>query len=142
MSRSVLVVGLGLGVAVLAGSRTAAALSESEIKVHVPFAFEVGSQVLPAGDYLVEQPSLLDPEQLVIRGADGSSTSFYLKSVTLLEGFGQAKLVFDRYGRQAFLHAIQVPGQKEALVATSLAERVAARDLAGSGGGGAAGGSR
>ncbi len=133
MHRSLLAVGLCLGVAVFAGARNASALSETEIKVHVPFAFEVDNQALPAGDYLIEQPFLLDPEQLVIRGTDGSSTSFYLRGVTPFEGFGRAELVFDRYGRQEFLHGLQLPGRKEVLVATARDERVAARELAAAG---------
>ncbi len=128
MSRFVLAVGLGLGVAAFASSRAEALVIE-KLSMHVPFAFEVGSVALPAGDYQIVPASILDTRVLEIRDSSGRRSSFFtVLGDVPVTSLRHAELVFDRYGSRVFLRAIRVPGQGEAALVVSSEERRAARE--------------
>ena len=98
------------GVSFAQTSRQAAAV------VEVPFAFVVGNQTFPAGDY--EFHSLLNPvagkdtiDVVVVRSIDGQ---LYRAIVTHVMGraeFGRSRVVFTRSGGRAFLSEVWEPGK-------------------------------
>jgi hypothetical protein len=118
---------LGLGLAASFAS-PALALAPERLAVHVPFAFSVADETLPAGDYSISPLSDVDRDVLEIRSADGR------KAVLVGSEDGEPasrtskpELVFDRYGNQEFLHAIRLPEETGAVLTASEAELQAVR---------------
>jgi hypothetical protein len=90
---------------------TLAMNAQSEVvTVHVPFAFEAGAKLLPAGDYRVDRGEASNI--LVIHGASGSSSAFLTMIVDSAAKANTASLVFARQGGTLVLSAIRLPGQE------------------------------
>ena len=131
MRRSLFVAALGLGLVGLASS-PALALSSNGVTAHVPFAFSVRNESFPAGDYLIKPLDELSPQVLVIRSADGRHSAIVMATEAEPEARGaQPALVFDRYGKLEFLHAVELPEETGAMLRTSSAEIQAARSEGG-----------
>lgn len=87
-----------LGSLLLLGAGSA--LAGPVVTVKVPFSFAVGDQVLPAGEYRVEQ-DVSNPDVLIIRSAHAGHVAMITRSV---EAAGedpageQSALVFTRDG--------------------------------------------
>ncbi len=96
----------GLSAAVLMISSFASAsyahAQGREIKVNVPFAFENGSQHLPAGIYTIQMEN---EHVLLIRGAKASGLSMTNPQETL-HAPQTSKVVFRKYGDQYFLREV------------------------------------
>jgi hypothetical protein len=113
------------------GSASEARAQETELVAHVPFAFIVGSSVMPAGSYVVKDESE-DSSVLAIASADGKR---FVNTLTipssLQDTTGQARLVFDKVGSQYFLARITPAGSEERdiLIKPAAAEREVAVDL-------------
>jgi len=108
-----LVTTLGLGLVLAAGARPAQALSDETIRAHIPFAFHVYGTTLPAGDYVIKSADMLSPGILLVQKTDDSASAFFLtENATPKTSIGHSELVFDRYGKERFLHAIWVPGDQ------------------------------
>jgi hypothetical protein len=77
------------------------------LKANVPFEFRVGSVVMPAGEYVLEQSG----RTLFVRGTEGPGRSI----ITLAHpayrpaAQGPGKLVFNRYGNDYFLSKVWSP---------------------------------
>ncbi len=109
------VVALGVGVAALAGVRPAAALS-TRMDVHVPFAFHVGQASLPAGEYLIEPNSAVNPSVLLIRSIDGRHAALILARPGESPLPTKDELIFDRSGSQETLQAVSFTGEETVVV--------------------------
>ena len=128
MLRTLTLATLGF-VAVAAGP--AFAMGPETIVVHVPFAFSVYNVTMPAGDYRVHPLSDLDHNVVEIRSVDGQHAALVLTEDAPAEGRGaHPELVFDRYGRKNFLHAVELPEALGATLPTTRSEIMAARALA------------
>lgn len=105
---------LAAGCFLSAGS--ALAQTAHEVRVNVPFAFVVGTKVLPAGNYRIDQETspasanevlIQDIDHprfaVLVRGSDGP----WEVLATSAEERGQ--LVFDGYGKYRFLREIRGP---------------------------------
>lgn len=99
--------------------------SSGRITVDIPFAFTAGKVTLPAGKYVVEQPSVINNVRL-IRSADGKAKTYLatMSNDTARMAQSNAKLVFNRYGDTYFLSQIWEAGSSVAHeVPKSAAER-------------------
>ena len=111
-------------VVLVAVSAQAQSRSNQQLRFHVPFAFNAGNSVLPAGDYRVTivNPSS-DHSVLRITSSDGKSTM--IRTVDI-EGWAapKAKLSFRHYGDRYFLAQVWMAGESTGLVApTSKSEK-------------------
>jgi len=130
MRRTLNVAALGLGLVGVASS-PALAMGPEALIAHIPFAFHVRSESFPAGDYRISPLSDLQRNVVEIRSTDGRHAGFVLTEETApAKRDSQPKLVFDRYGKQVFMHAIRVPEDSGAIVTPSRSEIQAARALA------------
>ena len=94
---------------VAALAATAAFAQDSALlKATVPFAFIAGKQVLPAGQYTVDQGPAAGV--LMIRSADGGRTAIVLAQPASSAAPHAASLVFHRYGSTCFLSEVWSPG--------------------------------
>ncbi len=126
MDRRLLGVAIGLGLAAFVWATPAAAFPV-EVTAHVPFAFHVGRQVLPAGNYMIQNESGTELGLLMIRSENGRDSALFLTRDTYREGpvTAQAKLLFDRYGNKTFLHAVRLPDQRDVLAVSRTEVRAA-----------------
>ena len=104
-----IVVTLGLFGALCAGAQAQSA--GGEMKVHVPFDFEVGRQTLPAGDYRIEIVGrLTDTKIISIKRIGGRGARLVLATPSdSRKAGGAAGLVFDRVGVRYFLSQVWAP---------------------------------
>lgn len=77
-----------------------------DVKVDVPFAFNVGAQSLPAGNYIVEA---VDDSHVRIFNSKTAGL-FVTTQAALRTASDGSKLVFHRYGDTYFLSAVWVTG--------------------------------
>ena len=90
--RSAILKSAMVGAVLLLASGTARA---SEIlQVNVPFAFQVGRELFPAGHYMVEEDNLAGPSVLLIRGMHSPQAAFVLTQTAAGEGPGRPALQF------------------------------------------------
>jgi hypothetical protein len=97
------------------------------VKAHLPFAFQVGEQRMPAGNYVIGSLGITEPSLIEVRrtGAAGPAAIF----LTVPEGSGtvrHARMVFDTVGKRKYLRAILIPGQPGAQFPVARAEIEAA----------------
>lgn len=98
----VIVVALAVGVA--------SAQSAAPVTFRTPFAFVIGDQVVPAGQYTVRLVAA--PGTLWFRSADGK-VSVFLRSIPLQKPDAETRirLVFHRYGVHYYISEIWTPGE-------------------------------
>lgn len=98
-----------LAIGVLASAPTAIAQSSgSTVKVNIPFAFQAGSQRLPAGIYHI---ALMSDQQVLFRGPGRDASGFVMfHSAQTLNAASKSSVVFDRYGNSYYLHQIWTAG--------------------------------
>jgi len=76
---------------------------QSPFLINVPFAFSVGTQMFPAGEYRVQE---IRQGTLYIRGVDSTASAFVISSSTSkAERPSLSKLVFRRYGSDRYFLA-------------------------------------
>jgi hypothetical protein len=115
-----------LGVSTQAQSR-----SSQQLRVDIPFAFNVGNTLLPAGEYRVKvvNPSS-DRSVLQIASLDGRTTMM-VRTVDI-EGWStsRAKLTFRQYGDQYFLAQVWMAAESAGFATPhSSAEKTRRRQL-------------
>ena len=118
-------------VVLVAISAQAQSRNDQQLRFHVPFAFNAGNSVLPAGDYRVAivNPSS-DHSVLRITSSDGKSTTM-IRTVDV-EGWAapKAKMSFRHYGDRYFLAQVWMAGESTGLVApTSKTEKALRQQL-------------
>jgi hypothetical protein len=78
------------------------------LSVKVPFSFVAGGKVMPAGSYIIEQPS--NGGVLLIRGDQPNSTAMVLSVNAGPTNLNHAGVTFSRQGSAVVLSNIDVPG--------------------------------
>jgi hypothetical protein len=73
-------------------------------KFTVPFEFNVGDEVLPAGDYTV----LVENQTIRLRKSDGNANviAIFRRTITANHGDNEVKLTFRQYGDQVYLSQV------------------------------------
>lgn len=103
---SFLVCGLAIGL-IATTPKANAQSSGKTVKVDIPFAFQVGSQHMPAGRYDVD---LKSPAVILLRGPSNASRFISMHSAERNLASNNASMVFDVYGNKYFLHQIWTVG--------------------------------
>jgi hypothetical protein len=119
-----------LSIALLMAVVSVQAQSSGKLEVNIPFEFQIGSQMLPAGEYSVKR---LTQNSVLVRSADGKQSAIAQtpRAVTANgnEKALQEKLVFNQYGNQYFLSQVwMVRGSDGRELYKSDAEHRAARE--------------
>jgi hypothetical protein len=121
---------------VLVGSMAVAAqaqtVSRAQVRVDIPFQFNVGNTTMPAGEYLVQQLNpASDAATLQFSRKDGGANAIINMIGAIGDGRAMTKLSFRRYGNQYYFGEVWVDGGKDGLQAPkSKAERATQRELA------------
>jgi hypothetical protein len=124
MQKRLLLTALGVALVAVAGVVPASAMATQEIKAHIPFNFVVENTNLPAGEYTISPLGIDDPSVLVLRSADDKVAIEFLTNPTKPDKpLNSAELVFDRYGKKEFLHAVLVPDDASAELPVSTSQR-------------------
>ncbi len=110
----------------LAAAAILAAQIRPLLHANVPFAFHVGNDVMPAGEYRI---SALQPgSRVVLITAVHSGAAVLVQTLLSGERAGQtAKLIFDRYGETYFLREVWIPAFDVRQLHRSKAEQEYAR---------------
>jgi hypothetical protein len=118
-----------LAIVILTGAFTVSAnaqtASTQKVVANVPFAFNVGNTILPAGKYTITvvNPSS-DRKILQIRNANGRASAIVLTNAVAGIVSDDAKLTFKRYGDRYFFAEAQMAGDSTSFAALkSHAER-------------------
>jgi hypothetical protein len=109
------------------------AQSDLQVRVTIPFDFMVGLERLPAGDYSLRQHTTAQGVMVIRNKDDGKSLMFMAVFGESLVPRGQARLVFNRYQDQYFLHQIWTTEVNQYELPKSRTERSIEKDLALSG---------
>lgn len=120
----------------LIGSMAVAAQAQNnglrQLTANIPFQFNVGNKVMPAGEYLVR--SVSDDCSIVvlnIQSRDGRAGAMLLMRTLGGKAQPSAKLTFNRYGNQYFFAQAWLDGNGDGLqAAKSRAERDTQREFA------------
>jgi hypothetical protein len=81
-------------------------------KVNIPFAFQMGTQTLPAGMYQIDR----DSGHLVLLRGPGKAAGFVnMHDAIRFRPAAQGTIVFDRYGDKYYLHQIWTAGSTNGL---------------------------
>ena len=105
MKKQILSVAAAFLLSTIAAARCGA--QQNALEVNVPFAFEVGNKMLPAGEYRIGRVSSGDETVQLIRQSDGDA--FIIVTTLAVERTGKplsASLVLNRYGNDYFLAEI------------------------------------
>src|SRR5712691_1696430 len=93
------IVALAFATAVVSNAQS----SNQKVVADIPFAFVVGDQSMPAGEYAARAASA-DGKGLMIRSADGRRAAIRLtNAIQPRRDESDARLVFHRYGERYFL---------------------------------------
>jgi hypothetical protein len=121
---------------VLIGSVVVAAQAQSSgrthLRVNIPFQFNVGNKLMPAGEYVVRSVSY-DSSNVVLKieNRDGEAKAMLMTRTIDGKAQNSAKLIFNRYGSQYFFGQLWVDGDGDGLQAPKCrAERAAQREFA------------
>jgi hypothetical protein len=103
---------LGCSLALVAfapGSRAMAQNSTLHLIANVPFDFQSGSEMLPAGRYDIQQSA---NHVLILRGTNQNRSQMLVAFINAeaLKPSDHGKLLFHRYGNRYFLYQIWSPG--------------------------------
>jgi hypothetical protein len=133
MKRAATIAAFALGMTGLAVPGHATALATENLRVHVPFAFQVEGARMPAGNYTIREGSDLDLGLLEISSRDGHHAAFFFAEDDGVRSAREAKpaLVFDRYGHKRFLRSVQLENGEGEQLFTTRNEIETARELAG-----------
>ena len=111
-----------LAIIVLAGALTVNAQAQTartQIAVaNIPFSFNVGNKILPAGKYTVTVVNpASDRKILQIRSTNGRASAMIQTNSVEGNVSDKAKLVFQRYGDRYFFAQVQVAGDSTSFAA-------------------------
>ena len=114
MKKIIVAVLVTVGSVVSAGS--AMAQARHEVRVDVPFAFVVGSKVLPAGNYRIDSvTSPISANEVLIQNIDHPRFTVLVRGsdapweVLPTQAASHSRLVFNQYGDDRFLREIRGP---------------------------------
>ena len=102
-----------LAIGSLASTQSASAQTSTAIaKVTIPFAFDTGKQILPAGTYEVDRES---PNLIRLAGPDHKSGYVLMNAAVKSKAPDHGMLVFDRSGDKYYLRQIWTAGEQAGL---------------------------
>ena len=106
------------------------AQSNNGVVANVPFDFEAGGKVLPAGEYTIK-PVTSGDVGLMIRSANGAEGVIVLSQGTQAKASqpDQARLDFYRYGDQYFLKTVWGPERSGRMLHESRRERSLRKEM-------------
>jgi hypothetical protein len=107
------------------------AQTSAYVRVEIPYAFHVGSQVLPAGEYAMKASAT---SLMVIENLGTRQTTLALapqNPVAPGPSSAAAQVTFRTYGSMRFLSSILIPGTTEVRLGISPAEREVASNYGG-----------
>ena len=96
-----------------------ASAQSGSLHFHVPFAFAVGDQKMPAGDYVIEQEGQM--ALLLIHGNGHSTVAITIPEGSYSSQSEDAAVTFDRRGAEVYLARVRMPGQPTRLIAAPAA---------------------
>lgn len=104
--------------AVVTVTAEAQVFGAKQMQARIPFAFNVGSKTLPAGEYTVKvvNPNA-DRTVLQIRSKDGRLSALIQTTGIKSDAANNAKLVFNRYGDTYYFAQAQMAGDSTKLAA-------------------------
>jgi hypothetical protein len=113
-------------------ARPAHAMTDREVvKAHVPFAFRVLGEQMPAGDYEIKPIDVNLPGVIEIRRTHGGGSAAVFLTIPKDSGsIRHARMVFDDVGKQKFLRAVLLPGENGVELPVASAEVRAAHEVA------------
>ena len=104
----------------------------TRLKATIPFEFQVGNQVLPAGEYTVTCLNPTSPNRILNLSTKDGSKVVIQTSDTKGKAGDNARLVFHRYGDKYFLSQAWLPADESGLaIQKSRSEKEMERQLAG-----------
>ena len=99
-------------------------------KINIPFAFQVGSKTLPAGEYRVMRALQDSSVAQLIQSTDGKTTVVVLTDGVIPKNLDiTPKMVFHRYGHEYFLSQIWTGAGRGRQLSTSKREKEVMRGL-------------
>ena len=119
-------------VGTLAKTAEAQSVNGVSMRANIPFEFSVGDNLLPAGEYRIQQvnPSS-DLAVLQIANANGNARVLVRVRSMRADNTSRTGLVFNRYGSSYFLSTLSIEGSVDAWQAPkSHAERGVGREFA------------
>lgn len=108
----------------------ASSIEHERLLAHIPFAFHLGDETMPAGNYEITQASDVDANLLEIRSADAGHAAFFFGEESQTRSAARPALVFDRYGKDRFLRAVWVENGDGDVMSATPAEVADARRVA------------
>ena len=118
---------------VLVGSMAVAAQAQTsgraQVRVSIPFQFQVGNATMAAGEYTIQQ---LDANSAALRISSKSGANAIVNMIGAMSGTqSMSKVAFRRYGNQYYFAEVWIDGEKDGLQAPkSKAERATQKELA------------
>src|SRR5580698_7230003 len=104
MTKQILTVAAALVLTALAPAQSHA---QQITRAKVPFAFQAGETMMPAGEYQIRRALPANKAVQQIQRADSSASTFVLTNVTQNQEKNAApKLIFHCYGNECFLSEI------------------------------------
>jgi hypothetical protein len=114
ITKSLMTFGLCAAALVFAAATDASAQSPVKLTADIPFDFQVGDELLPAGRYEVRRGGRDSNALLVVRRAGGGETAARLTTaVARREAARVTKLVFRRYEGHNYLAEVWTAGDEE-----------------------------
>jgi hypothetical protein len=105
-------VACALTIGTLASTQPASAQSTALAEVNIPFAFQTGTQTLPAGLYRIDSES----SHLILLRGPGQAAGFVEMHAAIKNRVpDHGYIVFDRYGSKYFLRQIWTAGNTDGL---------------------------
>ena len=117
----------------LMGSAKAQSLSSGRLVANIPFAFSVGNQTLPAGEYIFSCVNKAEAQTILLIRSKDDRTSVMLQMLSRHGKVSEtAKVIFHKYGDRYFFAQAWTSGERDGLEAPkSRDERNLTRELAG-----------
>ncbi len=131
MKRTLVIVGLVLAI-VWCAVTPGRAQEAKTIRVNIPFAFQVGKELLPAGQYVIEvdrvAPGTSLGSRLILRSSDGKNAHL----LTAVPGHAGARrqpagLSFRRYNQTYFLAKVNTSDTDCQLIKSPAEKQLSAR---------------
>jgi hypothetical protein len=116
----------------VAAAQSAQAQSRTDYTANIPFAFNVGNETLPAGQYIITNARTVDGAVILRIRAKGHEGLMRLTNGVRANAPRQKTvLVFNRYGERSFLAEMWRAGESEGRqLPKSRSERAVERELA------------
>jgi hypothetical protein len=106
------IIACALGIGSLASTQTALAQEYGLAKATIPFAFQVGNDIMPAGTYAIDRES---DSVILLRGPDQKAAFVVMHTASTDKTPKQGSIVFERYGDKYFLRQVWTAGEDQGL---------------------------